>query len=120
MAGLIGGLAVRSASGMLQFKKVFEETYIGGKKTPQQKALAKAVDAAKCNVCHDPAPGKAKKDHNPYGQILKKLGLKKTDIKNVAKVVKILKTAESQKDAAGVTYGARLKKGRLPCEAEAE
>jgi hypothetical protein len=115
VAGVLAGLAVRSASGMITFRKAFVETYIGDAKSPQQQALAKAVDTAKCNVCHDAAPGKAKKDHNPYGQSLKKLGLKKTE-KDTTKIAKFLKEAESQKNGAGGTFGDRLKEGKLPYE----
>lgn len=114
VAGLLAGLAVRSASGMILFRKTFLDTYVGEAKTPQQQALAKSVEAAKCNVCHD-AASTSKKDHNPYGQSLKKLGLKKTE-KDKTKIAKFLKDAEAQKNGSGGTFGDRLKDGKLPYE----
>ncbi len=114
VAGLAVGLAVESASGMIHFRKTFVDTYVGDAKTPEQQALAKAIETAKCNVCHD-AESKSKKDHNPYGMSLKKLGLKKTE-KAPANIAAILKKAEAEKNGSGKAYGEMIKAGKLPYE----
>jgi hypothetical protein len=114
MVGVLVGLLVRSASGMIAFRDTFLKTYVGDKKTPQQQSLDKAVETAKCNVCHDPN-STSKKDHNPYGLALKKIGLKKTE-KDKAKIAKFLQQVETEKNGASGTYGDRLKEGKLPYE----
>ena len=114
VAGLAAGLAVESASGMITFRNTFLQTYVGDAKTPEQAKLAKSVATAKCNVCHD-AASKSKKDHNPYGMSLKKLGLKKTE-KNKDKIAEFLKKAEGEKNGSGKTYGELIKAGELPYE----
>jgi hypothetical protein len=116
VAGLAVGLAVESASGMIPFRDVFLKTYVGDGKTPQQAELGKAVATAKCNVCHD-AASTSKKDHNPYGMSLKKLGLKKSE-KNKEKIAEFLKKAEGEKNGSGKSYGDLIKAGKLPYEAK--
>jgi hypothetical protein len=114
VAGLAVGLAVQSANGQILFRDVFLKTYVGDGKTPEQQELSKAVTTAKCNVCHD-AESKSKKDHNPYGMSLKKLGLKKTE-KNKEKIAEFLKKAEGEKNGSGTSYGELIKAGKLPFE----
>jgi hypothetical protein len=114
VAGLVVGLAVQSANGQILFRDVFLKTYVADGKTPEQQELSKAVTTAKCNVCHD-AESKSKKDHNPYGMSLKKLGLKKTE-KNKEKIAEMLKKAEGEKNGSGKSYGELIKAGKLPFE----
>lgn len=106
------------ANALLAFKKEFDKKYTEGT-TAEQQALAKAVTTAKCYVCHDPKKGpdglESKKNHNPYGEALKKY-LHKKDIKDVAKIQKALETVEAEKGPDGKAWGERIKTGKLPFE----
>lgn len=99
------------------FNIQWKAKYVDGSKN---EAFVKAVDEAKCNVCHDPA-SKSKKDHNVYGKAVKKF-LTKADYNKVkgdeavAKkyILEALQKAEAEKAADGKTYGEKLKEGKLP------
>lgn len=121
--GLFGSLRSNSASAFPQFKKEFDNKYIGDESTDAQKAIAAAVKVAKCNVCHDPtkdAEGKSsKKNRNAYGEALHKY-IGKKDKKDVAKIQDALTKVESMKDGDGPTFGELLKQGKLPVAAEAD
>jgi mono/diheme cytochrome c family protein len=114
LIGLLSGLAVRSAHAVPEFKKAFEEKYVGGQATPAQKAIGAALKTEGCNACHAAGGGgKGKKPRNAYGDALHDLGLRKGDKKNLAKIRTIMKEAESKK-TGGESVGDRLKEGKLP------
>jgi len=79
---------------------------------PAEKALAAAVETAKCNLCHK---GKEKKDRNAYGEALAELLDKKEDAKNVDKIRKALETVAAKASPdGGPTFGELIKAGKLP------
>ena len=78
-----------------------------------EKALAAAVETAKCNVCH---VGSVKKDRNAYGIAMTER-LDKND-KDAAKIKKVLEEVAALSSdpakAGSPTFGALLKEGKLP------
>ena len=110
------GGSVREAFAIKQFGEEFKAVYVKPDSAdPAEKALAAAVEEAKCNVCHK---GSSKKDRNAYGEALDKLLDKKEDAKNVEKIRKALEeVAALPSDPAKAdspTFGALLKEGKLP------
>ena len=107
-----GGLA-RPAFAIKQFQDEFKAVYVKPDSSdPAEKALATAVEAAKCNLCHK---GKEKKDRNAYGHALAVLLDKKEDAKNMEKIRKALETVAGMKSADGEpTFGELIKMGKLP------
>jgi hypothetical protein len=114
VAGLLVGLAVRSAQAVPEFKKAWDEKYVGDKSTDAQKTLEGSAKTAGCNVCHD-AKSKSKKDRNAYGNAIHDLGLHKKDKKDKEKIEKVFKEAEAKKNGSE-SYGDRIKAGKLPFE----
>jgi len=113
---LVCGGSARDAFAIKQFGEEFKAVYVKPDSAdPAEKALAAAVETAKCNVCHE---GSSKKDRNAYGQALDKLLDKKEDAKNVEKIRKALEeVAALPSDPAKAdspTFGALLKEGKLP------
>jgi hypothetical protein len=81
--GLVSGGLARPAFAIKQFQDEFKAMYVKADSSdPAEKALAMAVVAAKCNVCHK---GKEKKERNAYGEALADLLDKKEDAKNMEK-----------------------------------
>ena len=111
--GLVSGGLARPAFAIKQFQDEFKAVYVKPDSSdPAEKALAMAVDAAKCNVCHK---GKEKKDRNAYGEALAALLDKKEDAKNMEKIRKALETVAAQPSApGGPTFGDLIKQGKLP------
>lgn len=109
---VLGGLA-RPAFAIKQFQDEFKAVYVKPDSSdPAEKALAAAVDTAKCNVCHK---GKEKKERNAYGEALADLLDKKEDAKNMEKIRKALETVAEMKSAdGGPTFGELIKMGKLP------
>lgn len=105
--------SARPALAIKQFQDEFKAAYVKADSSdPAEKALAAAVEGAKCNVCHK---GKEKKDRNPYGEALAALLDKKEDAKNPEKIRKALETVAAQPSAAGgPTFGDLIKMGKLP------
>lgn len=103
----------QQAEAVPQFMKQFQVIYIAEDNSdPAVLEFAKAVETAKCNICHK---GKSKKDRNPYGEELSKLLDKKDDAKNDPKIQEALKSVEDKKaDGAELTYGELIKQGALP------
>ena len=103
----------RPAFAIKQFQDEFKAVYVKPDSSdPAEKALAAAVDGAKCNVCHK---GKEKKDRNAYGEALAALLDKKEDAKNMEKIRKALETVAAQPSApGGPTFGDLIKQGKLP------
>ena len=112
MAILVAACA-RPAFAIKQFQDEFKAVYVKPDSSdPAEKALAAAVDGAKCNVCHK---GKEKKDRNAYGEALAALLDKKEDAKNMEKIRKALETVAAQPSApGGPTFGDLIKQGKLP------
>lgn len=105
------------ASALPAFNVEWKARYVEGNKN---EAFLKAVDTAKCNVCHDPN-SKSKKDHNPYGKAVKKFLTKadydkmKSDMPAAKKyILEALQKAEAEKAADGKTFGEKIKAGELP------
>ena len=103
----------RPALAIKQFGDEFKAVYVkADSNDPAEKALAAAVEGAKCNVCHK---GKEKKDRNAYGEALAALLDKKEDAKNAEKIRKALETVAAQPSVAGgPTFGDLIKQGKLP------
>jgi cytochrome c553 len=115
--------------GITEFKKAFKEKYADPSSSEDFKA---AVRKAGCFVCHE--KGEEKDVRNAYGAELAKLieGDVEQRLKNatdqgtrkdeIEKLLKELDAAFPQveviKDAAGETYGDRIKAGKLPLEAK--
>ena len=114
--GLVAAtLSLRSASALPPFNKEWVGKYVTG--NPNE-TFVESAGTAKCNVCHK---GVSKKDHNEYGQALKKYVTKDgyNAIKaNAAAATKYiidgLNETEGAKNAAGKTFGERIKAGELP------
>lgn len=121
VAGLAGWLVVstQSAHAVPEFNKAFKEKYIGDKSTDAQKKLDTAVEAAKCDVCHDstkkgPDGKDSKKNRNAYGEALHK-HIHKKDKADKAKIAAALGKVEADKAGKdGATFGESLKDGKLP------
>ena len=96
-----------------QFNDEFKAVYVKPDSSdPAEKALAAAVETAKCNLCHK---GKEKKDRNAYGEALAELLDKKEDAKNVDKIRKALETVAAKASPdGGPTFGELIKAGKLP------
>ncbi|MEQ1830066.1 MAG: hypothetical protein ABL921_29160 [Pirellula sp.] len=98
-----------------QFGRIYVET-------SKNEDFKKLVAEAKCNVCH--IDGKNKKEHNPYGLVLKEAGFSKKTHEPMFKnnpeqfkkeVEAILKKVEDKKiDGKGKTFGEKIKDGVLP------
>jgi hypothetical protein len=122
---LVAGLAVavvavsaaRPAYAIKQFFDEFKEMYVKADGSAEEKALAEAVETAKCNVCH---VGKSKKDRNAYGEALAELLDKNEDKSNVEKIRASLEKVAGMESPDGGTFGDRLKAGKLPGEAPEE
>ncbi len=123
---LSGGLAVVAmfwvatspALAIKSFKDQFETKYVKEKPAnDKEKAFAKAVAQAKCNVCHE---GKKKKDRNAYGKELAKLLDKKADKEDLKKIQKALdevaKLKIKPKDKKSPSFGQRISEGKLPVD----
>jgi hypothetical protein len=111
------GGSAREAFAIKQFLEEFKAVYVKADSTdPAEKALAAAVDEAKCNVCH--IKGKDKKERNAYGEALAERLDKKADAKNVEKIRKALEEVAALPSEAGKadspTFGAILKQGKVP------
>ena len=105
--------SARPALAIKQFQDEFKAVYVKADSSdPAEKALAAAVEGAKCNVCHK---GKEKKDRNAYGEALAALLDKKEDAKNPEKIRKALQEVAAKESAAGgPTFGDLIKMGKLP------
>jgi cytochrome c553 len=121
----VGGLAslVSRAAAYPQFKKEFDNKYIGEESTQVERAISAAVKVAKCNVCHDPKLDEegmeSKKNRNPYGEALAQF-LDKDDRKDIPKIIATLEKVEAMKAKPnGPTFGELLKQGKLPVEVAA-
>jgi hypothetical protein len=115
-AALGAGMSARPAYAIKQFFDEFKAVYVKADSgDANEKALATAVEEAKCNVCHKPA---SKKERNAYGEALAKLLDKKEDAKNVEKIRKSLEeVAAMSSDVAKAdapTFGDLIKQGKLP------
>ena len=114
VAGLIAvGMLSRQASAIPPLHKAFMEKYTDVK-------LVEAAKETKCNVCHDPN-SKEKKDKNEYGKALGKFfkkgdfGKLKDKPEEATKYAnEAFDKAEAEKDAAGKTFGDKIKAGTLP------
>lgn len=121
LSGLTIGLAVLwtvPAQAIKPFKDEFEATYVKpDSQAPADVALAAAVQAARCNICHE---GKSKTQRNAYGAALDKLLDKAADAENKAKIHQAFQTVAALKsDPANPnspTFGDRIRQGKLPCE----
>jgi hypothetical protein len=98
-----------------EFKDEFEAKYVKpDSKNPNDTALVKAVQEAKCLVCHE---GKSKKNRNAYGSQLNKL-LTQDDKENKEKIKaaleKVAAIKADAKNAQSPTFGDLIKQGKLP------
>ncbi len=108
------GAQTGSALAIKPFETEFKAVYYKPDGSPAEKALAGAIDGAKCNVCH---MGTSKKMRNAYGEALDKLLDKMADKDKPDVIKKALETVAAQKtgaDASAPTFGDLLKAGKLP------
>ena len=110
---MVAGATARPALAIKQFNDEFKAVYVKPDSSdPAEKALAAAVETAKCNLC---LKGKEKKDRNAYGEALAELLDKKEDAKNVDKIRKALETVAAKASPdGGPTFGELIKAGKLP------
>lgn len=114
---LVLGVLSSSAQAIPPFNKEFLKLYV---EPAKDAPFAKEVDKVKCNVCHE---GTAKKMKNEYGIAIGKL-LKKADFgpdklkddpEGTSKAIaEALKKVEAEKAKDGVTFGDKIKAGKLP------
>lgn len=105
---------VQRAEARANYKKQFEALYVKKDSAdPNEKKLAEAAEAAKCNICH---VGKEKKERNAYGQALAKLLMKKeTDNAKIdAALQEVAKEHSKAGDPSSPTFGDLIKEGKLP------
>lgn len=108
-------LAGKPALAIKPFEAEFKKMYYKPDGDANQKKLAEAIDKItmdgnSCAICH---PGKSKKERNEYGTALSKL-VKKADKDDAKKIADSVKAIESEKNAAGKTFGELIKAGMLP------
>jgi hypothetical protein len=106
-----------TAFAIIPFSKEFAKLYV---EPAKDSPFAKEVEKVKCNVCHE---GTSKKMRNEYGAAVAKL-LKKADFgpdklkedpEGTAKaIVEALKKVEAEKSKDGMTFGEKIKAGKLP------
>lgn len=118
LAAAVIAVGLPTARAIPPFQKAFIERYVPSEnRTPEQEALAGAVETAKCNICH---MGNDKKMRNAYGMELDALLDKKTDAQDVDKIMMALEMVEAihtdAEDESSPTYGDRLGMGLLPVE----
>jgi mono/diheme cytochrome c family protein len=111
--GLLLGSVSRTWA-VKQFTAEFAAKYVKSDSTePSDVAFRKAVEQAKCAICHQ---GRGK-SLNTYGREVGKL-LRKSDKNNKEKIEKALTEAATKKanpqDAHSPTFGELIEKGKLP------
>ena len=114
-------LTASPAEAIKNFQKNFVTKYVktrdgDSKQVAQKKAmLAKTIEKAKCNICHE---GRHKKKRNAYGEELAKLLDKKADARNTKKIIKALekvgKARSDPKDRKSLTFADLIRQGKLP------
>ncbi len=114
VAGLVATI-MTPARAFPPFFKEFQAKYVkADSKDEKDIAFAKAVDGAKCAVCH---AGPNKKVRNDYGKQVAKL-LNKGDQKNATKIQesldKVAAIKSNAKDPKAPTYGDKIAGGKLP------
>jgi hypothetical protein len=113
---LLANLGPRTASSRPQYAKEFAEHFHAKADSDkaEEKALAEAVDKAKCLVCHE---GQNRKNRNAYGKELAKL-FSPPNEKNVEKIdaafEKVSEIHIDPNDSKSPTYGELIKHGKLP------
>lgn len=112
---VVGSYLAAPAQAIPPFAKAFAGKY-------NDPALADAIKAAGCNVCHD-ANSKSKKDKNEYGKALAKhltkAGFEKVKADEEASKKYLeegLTKTEAEKSSGGKTYGELLKEKMLPAK----
>ena len=108
-------LAGNTAWAIKPFEAEFKKMYYKPDGDAAQKKLAAEIDKItmdgnSCGICH---PGKSKKERNEYGKALNKL-VTKADKDDAKKIADALKSTESEKNAAGKSFGDLIKAGTLP------
>lgn len=116
-----------NVSGLPEFRKAFLEKYAGPDASPEYRTM---VRKANCNVCH--VPNQPRKEHNAYGEELRKLipgdaqerkkearkeGRQKEEAqKLISELREAFEKVAAMKNEEGETYGDRIKAGKLPVE----
>lgn len=104
----------RPAAAVLQFYKVYQSVYLDNHPDQEFAELAKKP-ANRCFACHQ---GKKRKNHNPFGEELKKLLDKKKDAKDIPKITaaleKVTAMPSDPNDPNSETYGERIAAGKWP------
>ena len=116
-------LAASPAEALKFFQADFEARYAKPRKDDPKEVvqrkvmLAKAIEKAKCNICHN---GRDKKRRNAYGNELAKLLDKKADAEDTKKVGKAMeqvgKVKINPKEKKSPTYADLIKRGKLPVQ----
>ena len=119
---VVVGIALTTppAHAVKEFRDEFEARYV--KRNSRKRldvALAKAVDQAKCTICH---PGDDKHKLNAYGSQVAQ-HVNKQDKGNKAKIQEALERATTRSSdpftPKSPTFGALIRKGKLPVSPEA-
>ena len=113
VAGVFG---TRPAGAVKSFLEQFKAVYVKAKTTDHTMQIFNAaVEKRDCCVCHLAKP---KKGFNAYGTQLKKLLNAKRDAQNPrairAAMAKVAQMKSKPDDADSLTFGQRLKQGKLP------
>ncbi len=114
------------AMALKEFKKLFHDRYVA----PLDKEAQVVFRKAKCNVCH--VQGEKRDVNNPFGEELgrriegdaqdrlkaaKESGSREQELDKVlTEFTAALDEVESLEAADGITYGERLRSGKLPIE----
>jgi len=118
---IVAGMAitVRPAHAVKEFREQFEAKYVNRHSRKRNDvALARAVDAAQCRVCH---PNDDKHKLNVYGsqlaQYVNQFDKEKTErIQDSLEKISVKRSDPFDKNSP--TFGALIKKGKLPADTD--
>jgi hypothetical protein len=116
-AAVAAVLAARPAAAVKPFFEQFKALYVKSDTTDHtMRIFNAAVEKKQCGVCHRGKP--AQKNFNPYGAQVSQLLNAKRDAGNPKAIRAALKQVEKKKadpnDLKALSFGTRLKQGKLP------
>ena len=118
--GLAAGVFMtRPAVAVKPFLEQFKALYVKPKTSDHTMQIFNAaVEAKGCTICHRGQPAKPTKAWNAYGTQLTKLLSAKRDAQNPqairAALVKVSRLKANPDDPKSMTFGGRLRQGKLP------
>ncbi len=112
-AGILAGPLPRPAAAVMAFYKAFNSEYVENHPDLDFKQLV--TKDARCLVCHQ---GRKRANRNAYGQQLDKLLDRKTDARDIEKILAALRKVGEMpvdpNDPDGETFSERIADGKLP------